>query len=85
MKWTTIRITAGIIMALGLMSLLASCTAHLSMAKKHPVEVTSMPVCSECHTDWRASLDHRSDYTAQVLCFTAEADLRRLPCGVLLR
>jgi len=27
-------------------------------AGKHPVELAASPLCSECHTDWRASMDH---------------------------
>ena len=42
--------------------LLFSCAVHQSVVKKHPQEVQGLPQCSECHTDGRASLDHRSDY-----------------------
>ena len=39
-----------------------ACAAHQSMAKKHPMEVQGMPVCSTCHTDGRAALDHNTDF-----------------------
>jgi hypothetical protein len=43
-------------------TLLFSCAVHQSVATKHPVEIQGMPQCSECHSDWKAALDHRSDY-----------------------
>lgn len=47
-------------MVLGMM--LFACAATHSIAKKHPVDVPTMPLCSDCHTDWKTSLDHRPDY-----------------------
>jgi hypothetical protein len=42
--------------------ILFACAQTASIARKHPQEILGMPLCSECHTDWRASLDHGSDY-----------------------
>ncbi len=42
--------------------LLFSCAVKKSIALKHPLEIQGMPQCSECHTDWKASLDHRPDW-----------------------
>jgi len=39
-----------------------ACAHTASIATWHPVEVKEFPVCSDCHTDWRASLDHTSDF-----------------------
>ena len=41
---------------------LFACAQTASIARKHPQEITGMPRCSDCHADWRASLDHSSDY-----------------------
>ena len=43
-------------------AVLAACATTASLPAKHPAEVEGMPVCSDCHTDWRANLDHRQDY-----------------------
>lgn len=32
---------------------------------RHPVEVSSPVICSNCHTDQRAMLDHGSDFAAK--------------------
>ncbi len=42
-----------------------ACAHTSSMAALHPVEVTGLPMCSDCHTDGRAALDHTSDYIAR--------------------
>jgi hypothetical protein len=34
-----------------------------SMAVKHPTEVEPGQMCSECHTDWRAGMDHTADFS----------------------
>ena len=31
-------------------------------ALKHPVEVETPVICSSCHTDWRASMDHSAEF-----------------------
>jgi hypothetical protein len=55
-----IVVTVILAMAAGLM--LFACAAAHSVPQKHPVEVPTMPLCSDCHTDWKTSLDHRPDY-----------------------
>lgn len=44
---------------------LYACAHTASMAASHPVEVTTAPACSECHTDGRAALDHTSDFATR--------------------
>ena len=44
---------------------LYACAHTASIATQHPVEVTGFPICSDCHTDARAALDHTSDYAAR--------------------
>jgi hypothetical protein len=53
-----------VILLLGTLSvaMLAACAVHQSMAKKHPMEVEGRPVCSDCHTDGRAAMDHSPDF-----------------------
>ncbi|MCK9419255.1 MAG: cytochrome C [Nitrospirae bacterium] len=46
-------------------ALLFSCAVHRNTALKHPENIGDTQMCSECHTDWRAALDHldhRSGY-----------------------
>jgi hypothetical protein len=43
-------------------TMLFACAVTHSTAKKHPVGVPTMPVCSDCHKDWKTALDHRTDY-----------------------
>src|ERR1700690_2210886 len=52
--------------------LLFACAETASLARKHPLEVPGMPLCSDCHTDWRASLDHRSDYIKKHKFYAAQ-------------
>jgi hypothetical protein len=44
---------------------LYACAHTTSMAKVHPMEVTGFPVCSGCHTDYRAALDHTADFSSR--------------------
>jgi len=43
-------------------AVLFACAHTQSLALKHPAEVEGMPVCSDCHTDWRASMNHSADF-----------------------
>jgi hypothetical protein len=38
--------------------LLFSCAVHRNTPMKHPVKVSDTPLCSECHMDIKAALDH---------------------------
>lgn len=42
--------------------LLYACAHTQSMAARHPTEVTSPAICSQCHTDARAAMDHTEDF-----------------------
>ncbi len=48
--------------ATALIALLVSCATSSSMEIKHPVEVSTRPICSDCHDDWRSSMDHSAEY-----------------------
>jgi hypothetical protein len=41
---------------------LYACATTESIGRVHPFEVPSPPMCSECHDDERASLNHTADY-----------------------
>ncbi|MDA8099032.1 MAG: hypothetical protein M0042_05345 [Nitrospiraceae bacterium] len=43
---------------------------------KHPVEVSAPPMCSQCHSDGRASMDHTSDFGSKRHKFYAGQDSR---------
>ena len=70
-----------VIAALGasLIAVLFACTGTTSIAAKHPVELQTKPLCSDCHTDSRASLDHRSDYIERHKFFASQ---QRQTCGL---
>lgn len=42
------------------LSVLYACANTNSMARKHPMEVTGMPNCGECHSDQLKSMDHQA-------------------------
>ena len=45
-----------------LITILIACATQQSLARKHPMEVEGMPLCSTCHTDGRAALDHSQGF-----------------------
>ena len=55
---TRIAVLTGLLALFGVVA----CAHNPSRALQHPVEVTPPPVCSECHQDARASLDHTVDF-----------------------
>ena len=43
-----------------------ACASTPSLATKHPgEEMTKAPICADCHTDWRTSMNHTSDYSTR--------------------
>lgn len=56
------KITILVLLCTTLALMLAACAARQSMAQKHPMEIQARQLCSECHTDWRATLDHNAEY-----------------------
>lgn len=63
MKTMTTRIV--LLTVFVLLAGLYACAHTASIATSHPVEVTGFPICSDCHTDGRAAMDHTSDYAAR--------------------
>jgi hypothetical protein len=61
MKKNAVKITTLFLLPV-LTLVLFACAHTQSMVLKHPTEVEGMPICSECHTDWRAALNHTGDF-----------------------
>ncbi len=61
MKGKLMKVTLAALLPIMAMILYA-CAHTKSMARAHPTEVTAPPVCSQCHTDWRGSMDHTVDF-----------------------
>ena len=45
-----------------IISVLYACATTPSMTIKHPAEVEAPAICSQCHTDGRAAMDHTGDF-----------------------
>ncbi len=60
-----------------LSGMIVACAQTSSMVAKHPVDVIKMPVCSDCHTDWRGSLNHTADFDTQHRFYASQ---RRQAC-----
>jgi hypothetical protein len=56
------KIAFGALLCMSFALLFGACAAKQSFVQKHPVELQERPLCSECHTDWRATLDHNAEY-----------------------
>jgi len=76
---TSVRSIALILIGLASALIFVACAAHQSLAKKHPMEVQGMPVCSACHTDGRAALDHNTDYIPRHKYYAAQ---QRMTCDL---
>ena len=61
-----------IILASLLVAVTAGCAGNASLGREHPVAVAKPPVCSDCHTDWRASLSHTAGFSARHKCFASQ-------------
>ncbi|MGC1453646.1 MAG: cytochrome C [Nitrospirota bacterium] len=51
---------------------LYACAGTASLAKKHPTEIAQAPICSDCHNDWRTSMNHTSDYITRHKFYAAQ-------------
>jgi hypothetical protein len=58
------KITMLLLLAAAALTLF-SCAHTQSIAAIHPVEVTAPPMCSDCHTDGRAALNHTADFSSR--------------------
>ena len=64
MKNITMKIAFLVLLPV-LATALFACAHTQSMATKHPMEVTGFPICSDCHTDGRASLNHTENFNTR--------------------
>lgn len=55
-----------------ILALFYACATTSSLGKEHPFEVPSPPICSECHEDDRAALNHTSDYNLRHKFYAAQ-------------
>jgi len=67
-----------------LAAVLFACAQTATIAAWHPVEVTAPPLCSDCHNDDRAAMNHTPDFSIRHKFYAAQADLRGLPQRILL-
>ncbi|HWR72999.1 MAG TPA: cytochrome C [Nitrospirota bacterium] len=61
-----------IMLVLALAAGLYACAQTASFAKKHPAETESPPICRDCHTDWRATMDHTQDFIQRHRFYAAQ-------------
>ncbi len=67
-------------LAVALIFALFACAATHSMATKHPIALEGVkPVCSDCHSDWKTSFDHRADFMSKHRFLAMQ---QRPVCGV---
>ena len=71
MKSNTVKIVFPLLF-LALAAVLFACAHTQSMATKHPMEVTGFPICSDCHTDGRAALNHTNDFGTRHKFYAAQ-------------
>lgn len=65
MKNSTIKAATLIILFAIMLGAVFACAAKKSLPTWHPVDVTGLPKCSECHKDDRTALDHTPDFAAR--------------------
>jgi hypothetical protein len=51
---------------------LFACAGTKSLTKKHPQEIEKAPICADCHTDWRSSMNHTSDFSTRHKFYAAQ-------------
>lgn len=77
----TIRIKSIMLLLLAMLALsLYGSVATAASALSHPMEVEAPVICSQCHTDWRASLDHSPEFGGLRHKFSARQN--RQTCGL---
>lgn len=59
--------------------MLFACAKTTSVAAWHPVEVPYPPMCSDCHADDRAAMDHTSDFSTRHKFYASQTEKT---CGV---
>lgn len=76
------KIKGGALAAMILALMVAACAGTGSLPGLHPEQLSSSPLCSECHSDWQSAYDHTVDFASshrfqaardQALCLTCHA------------
>jgi hypothetical protein len=62
-----------------LAAVLFACAQTATIAAWHPVEVTAPPLCSDCHNDDRAAMNHTPDYSTRHKFYAAQ---NKQTCGI---
>jgi hypothetical protein len=62
MRNRTIKLVFLLLLSVLAVVMLAACAKTATMAARHPVEVETPALCSNCHTDDRAVMNHTSDF-----------------------
>jgi hypothetical protein len=79
MKINISKSTGLISFAIALAALITACAETASLGREHPVAVARPPICSDCHTDWRAALSHTSDFSTRHQFYASQ---QRQVCGL---
>ncbi|MHB8846494.1 MAG: cytochrome C [Nitrospirota bacterium] len=61
MRTMTIRLIVLLLLPVLVLTVYATLT-QAGTVVKHPVEVEVPVICSECHQDWRSSMDHTAEF-----------------------
>jgi hypothetical protein len=61
MRTTIIKLMVLLLLPVLMLALYAPAAAA-GTAVKHPMEVEAPVICSECHDDWRSSMDHTAEF-----------------------
>ncbi len=62
----TMRLKIIFLIVLSALALALFACAHTqSIAAKHPTAVEGTPICSDCHTDYRAAMNHTGDFSTR--------------------
>jgi hypothetical protein len=80
MKNSSFTLLVLILLAAVLSVVIVACAQTASMATKHPVEVEKMPLCSDCHTDWRSALSHTTDFSTRHKFYASQQKQTCLLC-----
>ncbi len=68
------------LLLLGALAVLAACAKTTSMVAWHPVEVTAPALCSTCHTDDKAVMNHTSDFSTRHKYYAAQTRQTCMVC-----
>jgi hypothetical protein len=71
MKNAAVKLLVLLVLPVLALALCAS-VGSAGMATKHPIEVEAPAICSDCHTDWRAAMNHTEEFGKFRHKFTAQ-------------